>query len=375
MSKRTLTCAVAVLAAAAFTVSVPAAAQAADDHAGTRALLDRALRNAPGAAVFAGNAAGSWSLRSGTGDTQAAKPIQPDEHHRIASQTKTFTAVVTLQLADEGKVALDTPIETYLPGVVDGNGYDGTRITVRQLLQHHTGIPVNNNPRPRQNPDGSYTLREVVREGLTLKPSSAPGTRFEYSNTNFEILGLLIEKVTGKTVGEAITERIITPLGLRATSYPRGGDRTLPAPYVHGYAGGRVGPIFFWVDNTTNLEPSMFGPAGAVVSTMSDVTAFYRALAEGKLVSPAGLAEMRRTIPWEGAPAGYDYGLGLLKHTLSCGGDAWGHPGNVLGYATWTAATDDGRYATVVTNTMNAAPGTTGDDLRFEILDAAMCGR
>lgn len=365
----------------ALCVAAPVAAQAdpADAHAGTLALLQRALSQAPGAAVYAGDASGSsWSLQVGTGDTSGNVPIQPNQHFRIASQTKTFTATVVLQLVDEGKVDLAASIESYLPGVVDGNGYDGNLITVRDLLHQTSGIPSNDtNPNPQQNPDGSYTLANLVKNGLSLKPNSTPGTAFEYSNTNYEILGMLIEKVTGESVGDVITERIITPLGLTGTSFPKGGDRSLPATYVHGYYGGTLGGFFFWYDGTGSFEPSLFSSAGAMLSTETDLAKFYQALISGKVVSAASLTAMQQTIamsgPGVGAP-GYSYGLGLISHALSCGGVAWGHAGNVAGYASWTAATADGRYATVVANDANADTGLNGDDLRFQVLDSALCG-
>lgn len=358
-------------------VAAPAIAQAspADAHAATLALLQQELTQAPGAAVYAGDASGSWSLQVGTGDFGATAPIEPNQHFRIGSQTKTFTATVVLQLVDEGKVALDAPIEQYLPGVVDGNGYDGNDITVRELLQHESGIPSDDSNSPgRQNADGTYTLANLVKDGLSLAPSSTPGTAFEYSNTNYEILGMLIEAVTGESVGDAITARIITPLGLTDTTFAAAGDHTLPTPYVHGYSGGTLGGLYYWLDNTESVEPSMYSSAGAIVSTEADLTTFFQALLGGKLVSAASLAAMQQTVPYTGAPAGYYYGLGLASHALSCGGTAWGHPGNVPGYASWTAVTSDGRYATVVANNMTADLAADGDDLRFEILNSALCG-
>ncbi|HEY4024647.1 MAG TPA: serine hydrolase domain-containing protein [Pseudonocardiaceae bacterium] len=373
MLKKSVVCAAVI--AAATCIAAPAQADPADSHAGTLALLQRELTQAPGAAVYAGDANGSWNLQVGTGDTSANVPIQPDQHFRIGSQTKTFTAAVVLQLVDEGKVDLNAPIERYLPGVVDGNGYNGNTVTVRDLLQQISGIPSNDtNPHPQQNPDGSYTLANLVKDGLSLKPNSTPGTTFTYSNTNFEILGMLIEQVTGEPVGDAITARIITPLGLTQTTFPKGGDRTLPAPYVHGYYGGTVGGFFFWYDNTGSFEPSLFSSAGGMLSTESDLAKFYQALITGKVVSAASLALMQQTIPMTGAPAGYGYGLGLISHALSCGGVAWGHAGNAPGYASWTAATADGRYATVVANEEYAITGDNGDDLRFEVINSAMCG-
>ncbi|GHF73102.1 serine hydrolase [Streptomyces mashuensis] len=327
---------------------LPAPAQAKSraqgDHAATQAALQELQAvGGPGAGLYAGDRGESWSLAVGTGDTGGQRPVRPTEHFRIGSQTKTFTAVAVVQLADEGKVSLDAPIERYLPGVVSGNGYDGNAITVRQLLQHTSGIPTSN-PAAQAGPDGTYTLAALVRDGLSHPPASAPGAAFHYSNTNFEILGMLVEKITGTPVGRVITSRIIEPLGLTETRFPAPGDRSLATPYVHGYRGLRVGPLFFWRDVTTEFEPSVFLSAGAMTSTEQDMVTFYQALVDGRLLSPAGLAEMQKVSAY--AP----YGLGLNRLDLPCGRVAWGHTGGVPGYLSFTMASADGRHVAVMTN-------------------------
>ncbi|WP_091287799.1 serine hydrolase domain-containing protein [Amycolatopsis xylanica] len=357
-----------------MTMTVPAQAAPAADHADTQAVLDSYQANeGPGAAVHAGNRTSSWDLHSGTADITVKRPIGANDQFRIGSQTKTFTAVVVLQLVDEGKVELDAPIERYLPGVVSGNGYDGTKISVRQILQHTSGIARDaNNPEP--SPDGTYGLREVVRAGLTNPPQFAPGTSWGYSNINFAVAGLLIEQVTGMAVGDAITARIIKPLGLTRTSYPRGGDRKLDGPYLPGYRGGRIGPFYYWADSTFSVELTLFATAGAMASTEQDMTTFTQALADGKLMSPAMRAQMRTTVPMIGWPAGNRYGLGLWQLDLSCGGQAWGHGGDLqTGHSSGTFATDDGRHAAVVSNgtlyVSNPRPTS-----RFKVIDSALCG-
>ncbi|NXY97543.1 beta-lactamase family protein [Streptomyces sp. BR123] len=334
--------------------AAPAPAQAssptADDHPATLAALKTFQSHAgPGAAVRAGDSAGSWDLSVGTGTINTSRPIQPGEHYRVGSQSKVFTAVAVLQLVDEGEVALDTPIERYLPGVVAGNGHNGSVVTVRQLLQHTSGIPVNNAPAPRADPDGTYSLAALVEDGLRRPSASVPGTKFEYSNTNYEILGMLLEKVTGLRAHEVITRRVIEPLGLTQTRFPAPGDRSLPTPAVRGYHGIRVGSFFFWTD-VLPFEPSSFSTAGAVISTQRDLAAFYRALLGGRLMSPASLAEMKRAVDVGDPASGWGYGLGLIRQPLPCGGVAWGHNGMLPGYYTQTLVTEDGRHAAVVTN-------------------------
>ncbi|MGA5069197.1 serine hydrolase domain-containing protein [Streptomyces exfoliatus] len=358
-------------AAAAIVMMSTATAHAApnDEHPGTRTALNAFQSVAgPGAAVYAGDNTGAWTLSAGTGTINTTKPIQADEHFRIGSQTKTFTAATVLHLVDEGKVALDTDIDTHLPDTVNGNGYDGTRITVRHLLQHTSGIAAYD---PLASialaePNGTYNTATLVREGLKRAPVSAPGAGFTYSNTNYLILGMLIEKVTGLPVHEAVTRRIIEPLGLARTVFPAPGNRVLPSPAVPGYHGARIGPFYFW-SPVISYDPSVFSAAGAMVSTMEDLSSFYSALAAGKVVSPASLAEIEKVRDIGGG----GYGLGVIKVDLSCGGEAWGHNGAVPGYFTQTMVTKDGRHASVMTNAY-LATNPSGEKLAA-LVDTALC--
>lgn len=368
----------AVLAATvAVAVAVPAASQAqqvkpAGEHDDTQAVLDAYLPHAgPGAAVYAGNGTSDWTVTSGTAKVGENRPITPTEHFFAASQTKTFTAALVLQLVDEGLVDLDAPVEQYLPGVVAGNGHDGNTITVRQLLQHGTGISTDYGSAQPQ-ADGTYTDAELVRAGLTTPPAFPPGTDYLYSNVNYVLAGMIAEKVTGKAPIDAITERIITPLGLADTTYPAPGDKTLDAPFLPGYIGQRIGSFFFWADRTETVEPTLMSSAGAIQSTLTDLVAFQRALADGELVSAAALTEMRETVPVPVSDE-FDYGLGLMHMTLSCGGEAWGHAGDLSsGHTSITMVTDDGRFASLATNTI--VTDTTAEPTRVDVMDSALCG-
>ncbi|SHF57455.1 serine hydrolase domain-containing protein [Streptoalloteichus hindustanus] len=375
--------AVALAATAAVALAVPASAQAQTEkgHADTQVVLDRyRAKSGPGAAVYAGGRTGVWHLHSGTARAGwPHRPVRTTDHFRIASQTKTFTAAVVLQLVDEKRVELDAPIERYLPGVVRGNGYDGNKITVRQILQHTSGIanpPVSAIGRV-PSPDGTIALGDLVRRELSHPPQFAPGTSWGYSNTNYHLAGLLIERITRTTVVDAVTSRIIRPLGLTETTLPRPGDRTLGEPYLPGYTGRRVGPFLFWTETTftypgSNVDIASVGSsAGGIVSTLKDLTTFFRALLGGEVVSASALAEMRRTVPVPGHSQGYGYGLGLMRQPLSCGGAAWGHPGgSATGYSSMTAVTDDARHAAVVTNTESSASSPAQED----VIDSALCG-
>ncbi|WP_030871025.1 serine hydrolase domain-containing protein [Streptomyces sp. NRRL S-37] len=366
---------IGAVCATVLTLSTPAAHAATTDtdHSATLAAL-KAFQAAagPGAAVHAGNADESWTLSAGTGTVNANRPIKADEHIRIGSQTKTFTAVVVLQLAEEGRVSLDLPIDDYLPGVVTGNGYDGTRITVRHLLQHTGGLgaytPSPGLKTPPSNPDGTFSLSTIVRYALDASPPvSAPGEGFTYSNTDYYILGMLIEKLTGQPVHQAVTERVIEPIGLPRTTFPAPGDRTLPAPAVSGYHGIRVGPLYAWIP-AVSYDPSLFSSAGAMISTLEDLTAFYQALANGKVLSAKSLAEMRTA---RQVNPGRGYGLGLQTYEPSCGGTARGHSGGVPGYQTFTLTMDDGRYVSIVTNLLMQVG--QPDAQLVKLLDTALC--
>lgn len=359
-----LTAAMTTAMTTAIAPATPAAAQQA--HPLTQAALNQYLPHAgPGAAVYAGDENGSWTVTAGSATSPATRPIAPTDHFRVASQNKTFTATMVMQLVDEGLVELDAPIERYLPGVVAGNGYDGNLITVRQILGHTSGI-ARDPSNPSTNAAGGYDLTETIRAGLTQAPLFPPGTDWSYSNVGYQVLGLLVERVSGTPYRQALVDRIVAPLGLTETSYPTVGDRTLAQPYLTGYIGGRLGPLFFWLDRTFSLEPSYVGPAGAINSTLVDLATFQRALADGDLVSQAAMAQMREIGQYR-----EEFGLGLMRLPLSCGGEAWGHAGDLsTGHTSVTMVTDDGRYASLVTNTL---VGNSTEPTRGDVIDAALC--
>lgn len=272
-----------------------------------------------------------------------AGPVDGSEHVRIGSITKTFVATVILQLVDEGRIALDTPVESFLPGVVR----DGAMITVRRVLQHTSGIPDymkgagwSTNRWRDHDRFRTYTPEQLLRQAFTRPPDFPPGQRFRYSNSNYVVAGLLIEAVTGRPYGTEIERRILRPLGLTGTSLP-GAAPGLPEPALRAIAelpGGRR------VDVTEQNE-SLDWAAGEMISTADDLAAFFDALLGGRLISPAMLAEMRTTVPMG---MGFHYGLGIERFDLPCGGQLWGHGGQLLGYVSYAYRRDDGRSLTLL---------------------------
>ncbi|WP_442906728.1 serine hydrolase domain-containing protein [Kitasatospora sp. NBC_01246] len=308
---------------------------------------------------------------AGVGDLATGAKVPVDGQIRAGSNTKTFTAVVVLQLVAEGKVGLDASVDTYLPGLLRGDGIDGRAITVRQLLQHTSGLPdYMDAPALADFTTVQYRYfepRELLDGALVQKARFPAGSSWEYSNTNYLVAGLLVQKVTGRPVGEVITKRVIDRVGLRHTYFPAPGDTAVHEAHPHGYFRGS--PDAPLVDYT-EMDASMAWAAGGIVSTNTDLNAFFAALLGGRLLPPAQLAEMRTTVPAELLGPGVRYGLGLQSKPLSCGGLAWGHGGTSPGYRTRGGVTDDGRAATI---TVTAVPGATGAQHMADALDAALC--
>ncbi|MEU1605743.1 serine hydrolase domain-containing protein [Micromonospora matsumotoense] len=314
---------------------------------------------------------------AGTGDLRTGERVPVNGKVRIGSASKMFASVVILQLVGEGKVKLDAPIETYLPGLVRAEGVDATKITVRQLLQHNSGLPDYTDAMFSSMAD-FFSYRHVYlepRELLDLANARTEGRPtgggWSYSNTNYLLAGLIAQRVTGRPFNELVTSRVIERIGLRDTYVPGVGDKQIRGRHPHGY---QRDPATDKLVDFTTMDPSWGWAAGQLISTPGDLNTFVRALLDGKLLRPAQLAEMRTTIT--AYPAGQSYGLGLFRTELSCGAVAWGHGGDIPGYSTANAATDDGRAVTVVVTSLNGSvkDESVGAD-RAALVDAALCGR
>ncbi|WP_167474000.1 serine hydrolase domain-containing protein [Nocardia arthritidis] len=292
-----------------------------------------------------------WADSAGYSDLETKTPVAPEGYFRIGSLTKTFVAVLVLQLVGEGRLGLDDAVERWLPNMVRGNGNDGRTVTVRQLVQHRSGI---HDGLPTYDTADRYladryrtrTPREVVDSAMRYPPDFPPGTDWGYSNTNYLLLGMIIERITGRPWYAELGSRILTPLGLRHTIWP-GDSPDLPTPHARGYQQFDAdGPL---VDVTELIDADA---SGGLVSTSADVGVFLRALMSGRLLGEAQLEEMKRSVPvradiqriWPGAR----YGLGLFGVPLSCGGVYWMHNGGQLGFITENGVSDDGHRSAVV---------------------------
>ncbi|GLZ41051.1 serine hydrolase domain-containing protein [Actinokineospora sp. NBRC 105648] len=352
MRKGTTIGLVAVLAASlAVGVAAPAAAERGSriDRRVVQAALDKLVTDgAAGVQVRVTDGRDRFTARAGVAELGTNRPVPLDGRFRAGSITKVLTSTVVLQLVGEGKVGLDTAVSAYLPGLLR----DGDRITVRQLLQHTSGLYNYTDALPLE-PDEFEAIRyrhwqprEFVDIANAHPPVFAPGTAYEYSNTNYIVAGLLIERVTRQSYERAVEQRVLRPLGLRDTSVP---DRALDiqGPHAHGYTAlaGRPNDI-------TRLSPSIAGSAGALVSTTADLDRVIDALLDGRLLAPAQLAEMTKVLPFTNG-----YGLGLAVTPSPCGVETWGHPGGIAGYASVVLSTRDTHTRLEVSVTTAPTPG------------------
>ncbi|MER6948855.1 serine hydrolase domain-containing protein [Nonomuraea sp. NPDC000554] len=289
----------------------------------------------------------TWQGAAGVADVATGRPVQPLMLRRIGSISKTFTSVAILQQVARGTVELDAPVSRYLPGLIPGDR--GHKVTVRTLLNHTSGIgdyvggafPSLLEGSPASLDDNRFRAfepAELVKFGLAAPPTGEPGaTPGSYSNTNYVIAGLLLEKVTGVGAERYITRNVIEKAGLRHTSFPR--TPHIPGPHSKAYES-----LFGLIDPPRDYSVynmSWASTAGAVVSTMDDLNRFYRALLRGELIGGAQLAEMQKTVPILAGGAELPYGLGIYALDLPCG-RFWGHDGAVFGMATQSLSSPDG---------------------------------
>ncbi|MFD0414441.1 serine hydrolase domain-containing protein [Streptomyces sp. NPDC127108] len=333
--------------------------------------LDRLVRadHMPAALAAVKKAGGpTRASTAGVGDLATGAKVPKNGQIRIGSNTKTFTAVVMLQLVAEKKVRLDARVDTYLLGLLRGDGIDGRRVTVRQLLQHTSGLPdYMASPRLADFVAVQHRYfepRDLLDLALARKADFAPGEKWEYSNTNYLVAGLIVQKVTGRPVGEEITRRVIDRAGLRHTYFPAPGDTTIHEAHPKHYFKKADGSLH----DFTDMDTSTAWATGAIVSTNADLNRFFTVLLRGDLLAPAQLRQMRATVPTD--TPGERYGLGLQSNVLSCGGVYWGHGGTTPGSRTRGGVTEDGREASITVTTIP-----TGAAARHleDTVDKALC--
>lgn len=341
--------------------------------------LDDIVRNdgVVGAQATLVNGKGRISATSGTAERGTDRPVPQQGYFRMGSNTKTFVATVMLQLVGEGKVRLNDTVDRWLPGVVDANGNDGKRITVRQLLQHTSGLPDYAEHLPildeeefKKHRFDRYAPRELVDMALRKGPLFEPGKGWSYSNAGYVLVGMIIEKATGHPWSEEVRTRITKPLGLTHT-YSAGTRTGLPRPHARAYHQFKPGgPLL----DSTELSMTWGSSAGDLVTTSDDLTRFWQSLLGGKLLKPAQLREMQRTVPTPDEPGQpvSEAGLGIFKTALTCGGDYWGHGGTTLGHLNANGFVDKGERGVVMMRSTNLS-SEDRDGRADKLLDDALC--
>jgi D-alanyl-D-alanine carboxypeptidase len=353
-----------LIAAAALALVFPATGQAkpATDATVQRGLerLVAARGGPPGAVATLHRRGRTVVLRAGRANVRRRGKPRASDHMRIASVAKAFSGAVALHLVQQGSLRLDDTIGQWLPSLPAA----WSSVTVRQMLNHTSGLPDYTQSkafaRHAQTKPRAYVppsrIIDWVRSSRLVFP---PGSRYEYSNTDNIVVGLIAERVTGRSYGDVLSTLVFAPAGLTQTSFPTR-MISLPRPYIHGYL---VAPGQSPQDSTTLVSPSGAWASGAIVSTPRDLGAFIRAYLGRKFFGAAEQREQLQFVRGSSSPPGpgrNSAGLAIFRYRTRCG-TVYGHTGNYPGYVQWAAATADGSRS--VTTSLNI-PAPTGALLR-----------
>lgn len=341
------------------------AASAPSRHDVQDALERSVAAGVPGLTAVIRGPRGVEHYAAGAADLRRRVPLSSRHRARVGSVTKTFTAAVILKLVAQGRIALDDSVERWLPGLVP----NGERITVRQLLNHTSGlaeycaVPPDSTlcvPAPSEM-TRRWTPLQLVEIGVRAAPTFPPGQGFSYSNTDYVLLGMIIERATGRSITSSYKRMIFEPLGLKRTSLSN--TSSIARPFAHGYDVMTAGS---WPLDVTRTSPTIAWSAGAIVSVPADLERFMRALLAGRLfpksllrqmmiAAPGSLNGTPPSSPVEGGGVG-TYGLGLIHFTWANACGVWGHSGSFPGFHTWAFAAKGGRRGAALYSTADVLP-------------------
>ncbi len=282
-------------------------------------------KNLPGVLVgVSAPGQGEYVSAQGSANLDAGAEPQPTDQFRIGSVTKTFVATAILQLVDQGKLSKSDTLSEWYPDFPNAD-----EITVDDLLSMRSGIPdywdEETIKQYYDNPLENVTNEDII-EAAAAKADQfePPDQETKYTDTNYNILGAILERVSGNDIGTQLTETILNPLGLRNTFYPTNDE--LPG----GLRGYGLNPQSEEFEDKTILNPAPADGAGAMISDISDLGVWARTLYNGDLLNPETQQARLETQPLEGAPpggAGYGEGIGGT-------GVMWGHGGTISGFST-----------------------------------------
>lgn len=358
------------------------------EHAATTLMV-------PGAVVALRTPQGSFDVAVGTTEWGTEQKPDVQTRFRIASNTKTMTAALIMLLAQDGKLALDDAVGRYVDGVPNGGN-----ISIDELLKMRSGLyGYTDDPEVAEeldrHPARSWTPQEVLAIAYRHPPRFAPGAEYDYSNTNYALLGLIAERVGGRTLSDQFRDRLLDPLGLDQTTLPAVDDTTIPAPGSHGYMygptryalldepypesmraevrAGTLSPIDY-----TNQNPSYATAAGGVISTADNLLTWIRALVTGEVFAEdtqeRWLAGLQAEDPDQ--PDGKRYGYGMTYQSYGEGAAMYYHGGELPGFNSFIGYDPENDVTLVIWTNLTLSPDgrTTANAMLPPILDEIYAG-
>ena len=262
----------------------------------------------PGAVAYVSVGDDEWISTIGVSNVDTQTPVDPEGHGRIGSISKPFAATAILELVEDGKLTLDDTLGQYIPGIANGD-----TITIRQLLSMSAGVwsytsDADLIAKFQSDPMTPWTIDQTIDLIRAHPADFPPGEKVVYSDSNYVLLGRIIELVTGQPVSDVIRSRVIEPLGLTGTRMPSDDQPGVPDPALGSYM-----PVDGELVAVPEVNPNFAWTAGAMTSTAADLAVFARALTDGTLLTPELQAERLMIGQFDGVTISAGYGLGLIK--------------------------------------------------------------
>ncbi|MDV3126414.1 beta-lactamase family protein [Mycobacterium sp. 21AC1] len=367
------------------------------DPAELRAVVEAAAKKlmVPGAMVVLRTPQGDFDAAVGTTQLGARTPPTPTTHFRIASNTKTMTAALIMLLEQDGRLALSDPIAKFVPGVPNGENITlAGLLTMRSGLYGYTADPALSSAMDAD-PGMVWTPQEVLAIAFRHPPEFAPGTAYDYSNTNYALLGLVAESAGRRPLNRQLQDRLFSPLGLADTELPAADDISIPAPYSHGYMYGAS--VYALADDTypaalqaaaragtlrptdyTNQNSSYATAAGGAISTADNMASWIRDLVSGKVFNAdqqrAWLSSLQ---PEDPANAdGQQYGYGISYQRFGPDAAMYYHGGELPGFNSFMGYDPDNEVALAIWTNLTLSPEgkTTANAMLPALLDEIYAG-